>query len=131
METFASETGVFGLSLLRPHVPLAEKLLWILVGLSLAGMTIKDITNLTRSYLQEETFTYVSTNRHDVLVFDPAPELVFRFDAQFVADLALSHVNQAVLEAELRAFQRTMFAEDETTKKSVTMSDFMFRVCNW
>lgn len=84
MQTFAEETGVFGLNLLRSSVPNREKLLWLLITGAFAIATVRDLSNLVKTYVEGDTVVSVTVGVQDEIRFDPAPMVYFQLADNFM-----------------------------------------------
>src|SRR5690349_17985628 len=77
MEFFAEETGVYGLSLQRPHVPRSERIFWAIITIVFSALTVNDLYGLFDTFSSEPTLTAVTITTNSSVYFDPPPMVSF------------------------------------------------------
>jgi len=75
LDEFADETGVFGLNLLRSRLSRVEFAFWIICTSFFTYCTIRDLTSVSHSFLDQDTLSLTSQITNVTIFLDPTFDL--------------------------------------------------------
>lgn len=79
LDEFADETGVFGLNLLRSKLSRVEFAFWIICTSFFTYCTIRDLTSVSHSFLDQDTLSLTSQKTNVTIFLDPTFDLQQEF----------------------------------------------------